>query len=135
MLLGSITTQKKEPQQSIEITGVFYQLGCGDQRWHRICGDRGSFSYEPLDDFLWSFDPESYLESTFAALNVGTEMIDGLRALAAKHELIGDVRGSGLFIGVEMGARPRLQDAGLGGNRSRGQRHAPAPGANQRDVA
>ncbi len=80
MLLGSITTQKKEPQQSIEITGVFYQLGCGDQRWHRICGDRGSFSYEPLDDFLWSFDPESYLESTFAALNVGTEMIDGLRA-------------------------------------------------------
>jgi len=72
------------------------------QRWRRICGDRGSFSYEPLDDFLWSFDPESYLESTFAALNVGTEMIDGLRALAAKHELIGDVRGSGLLIGVEM---------------------------------
>ena len=36
------------------------------------------------------------------ALAVGTEMIDGLRALAAKHDLIGDVRGSGLFIGVEM---------------------------------
>jgi len=36
------------------------------------------------------------------ALAVGTEMIDGLRALAARHDLIGDVRGSGLFIGVEM---------------------------------
>jgi hypothetical protein len=33
----------------------------------RICGDRGSFSYEPLADFLWSFDPESRLESSFAA--------------------------------------------------------------------
>jgi len=37
------------------------------QRWRRICGDRGSFSYEPLADFLWSFDPESRLESAFAA--------------------------------------------------------------------
>ena len=36
------------------------------------------------------------------ALAVGTEMIQGLRALAGKHDLIGDVRGSGLFIGVEM---------------------------------
>jgi hypothetical protein len=36
------------------------------QRWRRICGDRGSFSHEPLADFLWSFDPESCLESTFA---------------------------------------------------------------------
>lgn len=30
------------------------------------------------------------------------EVIDGLRALAAKHEQIGDVQGSGMFIGVEM---------------------------------
>jgi hypothetical protein len=37
------------------------------QRWRRICGDRGSFSYEPLADFLWSFDQKSRPESTFAA--------------------------------------------------------------------
>ncbi|WP_431854912.1 aspartate aminotransferase family protein [Azospirillum sp.] len=36
------------------------------------------------------------------ALTVGAEMIEGLRALAGKHDLIGDVRGTGLFIGVEM---------------------------------
>lgn len=36
------------------------------------------------------------------ALAVGTEMIHGLRGLAGKHGLIGDVRGSGLFIGVEL---------------------------------
>jgi hypothetical protein len=30
MLLGSILEPKSKPQQSIEITGVFYQLGCGD---------------------------------------------------------------------------------------------------------
>jgi len=30
------------------------------QRWRRICGDRGSFSYEPLDDFEWAdcFEPQ-----------------------------------------------------------------------------
>jgi hypothetical protein len=56
-------------------------------------------------------------------------------ALAAKHGLIGDVRGTVCSSTSTWCATARLQDGGLGGNRSRGQRHAPAPGANQRDGA
>ena len=36
------------------------------------------------------------------ALVVGEYIRDGLRALQSEHELIGDVRGRGLFIGVEL---------------------------------
>ncbi|MBQ0824485.1 aminotransferase class III-fold pyridoxal phosphate-dependent enzyme [Microvirga sp. HBU67558] len=36
------------------------------------------------------------------ALDVGTFMLDGLRELQKEHAVIGDVRGSGLFIGVEL---------------------------------
>jgi 4-aminobutyrate aminotransferase len=33
---------------------------------------------------------------------VGAHLIDGIRALAGRHPIIGDVRGKGLMIGVEI---------------------------------
>jgi 4-aminobutyrate aminotransferase-like enzyme len=36
------------------------------------------------------------------ALVVGEQMVQGLRALMETHEILGDVRGSGLFLGVEL---------------------------------
>jgi 4-aminobutyrate aminotransferase-like enzyme/Ser/Thr protein kinase RdoA (MazF antagonist) len=36
------------------------------------------------------------------ALRVGGHLIEGLRALQTRHALIGDVRGSGLFLGIDL---------------------------------
>jgi 4-aminobutyrate aminotransferase-like enzyme len=36
------------------------------------------------------------------ALRVGAHLLDRLRPLADRYEIIGDVRGSGLFLGVEL---------------------------------
>jgi 4-aminobutyrate aminotransferase-like enzyme len=36
------------------------------------------------------------------ALTVGQQLLDGLRDLQKHHDLIGDIRGSGLFLGVEL---------------------------------
>lgn len=36
------------------------------------------------------------------ALEVGNYIMDGLKALAERHSLIGDLRGSGLFIGIDL---------------------------------
>jgi 4-aminobutyrate aminotransferase-like enzyme len=44
------------------------------------------------------------------ALTVGERLLAGLRALQQRHEIISDVRGSGLFIGVELVREGRPAD-------------------------
>jgi 4-aminobutyrate aminotransferase-like enzyme len=49
------------------------------------------------------------------AAEVGKLLLDGISGLAAKHEAIGDVRGAGLFVGVELVSKrtTRAPDRGL----------------------
>jgi 4-aminobutyrate aminotransferase-like enzyme len=36
------------------------------------------------------------------ALRVGTRLLESLKSLQVRHDLIGDVRGSGLFLGIDL---------------------------------
>ena len=61
------------------------------------------------------------------AKRVGDQILDGLRALSREHEIIGDVRGSGLFLGVELvrdreTLEPAGKEAGLVANWMRERR-------------
>jgi 4-aminobutyrate aminotransferase-like enzyme/Ser/Thr protein kinase RdoA (MazF antagonist) len=58
------------------------------------------------------------------ALRVGDHLLRGLRALQQRHEIIGDVRGSGLFLGVELvrdraSLEPAAEEASFVANRMR----------------
>jgi 4-aminobutyrate aminotransferase-like enzyme len=58
------------------------------------------------------------------ALRVGAHLVDRLRTLTARHALVGDVRGQGLFVGVELvrdraAREPAGTEAGLVANRMR----------------
>ena len=44
-------------------------------------------------------EDENLLQNT---LNMGERMVDNLNALSEKHEVIGQVRGAGLFCGAEL---------------------------------
>jgi 4-aminobutyrate aminotransferase-like enzyme len=58
------------------------------------------------------------------ARDVGSALLERLRALGSKHSIVGDIRGSGLFIGVELvksreRREPATTEAGLVVNRMR----------------
>jgi 4-aminobutyrate aminotransferase-like enzyme len=55
------------------------------------------------------------------ALEVGEQLLNGLRALQLRHEIVADVRGSGLFLGVELSKNgaPATHEANRIANRMR----------------
>jgi 4-aminobutyrate aminotransferase-like enzyme/Ser/Thr protein kinase RdoA (MazF antagonist) len=58
------------------------------------------------------------------ALRVGGRLLEGLRRLADRHEIVGDVRGSGLFLGMELvrdrkTLEPATEEASFVSNRFR----------------
>lgn len=60
------------------------------------------------------------------ALRVGRRLLDGLRPLLDRYEIVGDVRGSGLFLGVELvrnreTLQPATEEASLVVNRLRAE--------------
>ena len=60
------------------------------------------------------------------ALRVGNRMLDGLRSLVDRYPIVGDVRGSGLFLGVELvrdreTLEPAAEEASFVSNRIREQ--------------
>ncbi|HWQ10318.1 MAG TPA: aminotransferase class III-fold pyridoxal phosphate-dependent enzyme, partial [Holophaga sp.] len=61
------------------------------------------------------------------ALRVGAALLEGLRGLMPRHPLIGDVRGTGLFVGIELVSdpgtlAPATREAGQLVNALRGRR-------------
>ena len=66
------------------------------------------------------------------AARVGKILHDGIAALASRHEAIGDVRGAGLFVGVELVSRPRIASTGSRAHQPGGQSDARQGRADQR---
>src|SRR3712207_9427445 len=58
------------------------------------------------------------------ARRIGTELFEGIDALRSRHEAIGDVRGAGMFVAVELVAdrSTRAPDRELPSRRSEGRR-------------
>lgn len=52
---------------------------------------------------------DEYLQAN--AKRQGSRLLDGLRGLQEKHDCIGDVRGIGLFIGVDLVTDPSTREA------------------------